>query len=80
MLYNFDVLIGNSDRHTENYGLFITDADVSFAPLFDHENMLDDRAIYDGEYCLGIDNRVCYDWQENLFYRFLDKLGGDYHE
>ena len=77
-IFLFDVLIGNSDRHTENYGLFITEADVSFAPLFDHENMLDDRAIYDGEYCLGIDSGDYYNWQENLFYKFLDKYGSDY--
>ena len=79
-IFLFDVLIGNSDRHTENYGLYVSLEDVSFVPLFDHENMLDDRAIYDGEYCLGIDSNDYYNWQENLFYKFLEKYGDQYKD
>ena len=68
----FDVLIGNSDRHTENYGIYTT-PEIRFAPLFDHENMLDERAIYGGEYCLGVKRGDYYRRDENLFYKMLEK-------
>ena len=68
-IFLFDVLIGNCDRNTDNYGLIIDD-NPRFAPLFDNENMLSDYAIYSGSYTLGIDE---YDTEdENILYKLLD--------
>ena len=71
-IFLFDVLIGNCDRNTDNYGLIIDD-NPRFAPLFDNENMLSDYAIYDGNYTLEIDEDDYNNEDENLLYKLLDK-------
>lgn len=68
-IFLFDVLIGNCDRNTDNYGLIIDD-NPRFAPLFDNENMLSDYSIYSGSYTLGIDEYDTDD--ENILYKLLD--------
>lgn len=79
-IFMFDSLIGNADRHTENYGLIITDKTVDFAPLYDNENMLSDEAIYEGEYCLGIEySDYENENQENLLYKFLN-ISADFYK
>lgn len=79
-IFIFDSLIGNTDRHTENYGLIITDETVEFAPLYDNENMLNEDSIYYGDYCLGIEEGD-YDNenQENLLYKFLN-ISADFYK
>ena len=52
-IFVFDVLIANSDRHNENYGLYI-DNNPRFAPLFDNEYMLSNASIYTGIYSIGL--------------------------
>lgn len=66
-IFLFDVLIGNCDRNSDNYGLILDD-NPRFAPLFDNENMLSEYSIYYGNYTLGIDEDDLDD--ENI----LDKL------
>lgn len=66
-IFLFDVLIGNCDRNSDNYGLILDD-NPRFAPLFDNENMLSDYSIYYGNYTLGIDEDDLDD--ENI----IDKL------
>lgn len=77
-IFMFDAIIGNIDRHNENYGLIIENNIPKFAPLFDNENMLTDASIYDGDYSLGIDSLefkkddVYRYLRKNLLYKFLD--------
>jgi len=84
-IFIFDCLIGNIDRHTENYGLIINKEEVNFAPLYDNENMLSDDSIYFGDYCLGIEsgdykNNLSLDeYPENLLYKFLD-MSADFYK
>lgn len=52
-IFVFDILIGNSDRHIENYGLYINDK-PRFAPLFDNEYMLSTSSVYTGIYSIGL--------------------------
>ena len=70
-IFLFDALIGNEDRHADNYGLIRDGKNVSFAPLFDNEKMLGNNSINDGWYALGIDQDD-YKAKENLLYKFLN--------
>ena len=54
-IFLFDALIDNRDRHDENYGLIITEEDVSFAPLFDHDAMFDEWSSYFHHFSMGIE-------------------------
>ena len=77
-IFLFDVLIGNSDRHSKNYGIWEQNKKVEFAPLFDHENMLSNLSIQYGYYSIGIEeddfkNTFYYlsPYSQNLFEKFL---------
>ena len=67
-IFLFDVLIGNPDRHSNNYGIWIKDKKIEFAPLFDNENMLSNIAVFSGTYSIGIDQN---DFLEHFY--FLSK-------
>ena len=72
-IFIFDAIIGNADRNSTNYMLIIDGKNTRFAPLFDNENMLDEHAIYYGDYSLGLDERDYYDGERfNILYKFLD--------
>lgn len=47
-IFMFDILIGNTDRNTENYGFLIKDNNIDIAPIFDNEFILD--TCYTGDY------------------------------
>ena len=55
-IFMFDILIGNSDRHTDNLGLIVTDDNVEVAKIYDNEEMLSEYALYDGEYSIHVEN------------------------
>ena len=73
-IFLFDVLIGNGDRHNQNYGLIIEKDKVKFAPLFDHDWILYDDAIYEGEYHLSVSQED----KENSVYKFLNESDSSY--
>lgn len=68
-IFLFDVLIANYDRHVGNYGLIISNNNVSVAPIFDNENMLSIYSIVDGDFCIGMEDRDYY--ESDLFTKFL---------
>lgn len=73
-IFIFDAIIGNSDRNSTNYMIIIDGENTRLAPVFDNENMLDDHAIYDGDYSLGVDERDYNDGDKfNVLYKFLDR-------
>ncbi len=73
-IFIFDAIIGNSDRNSTNYMIIIDGENTRLAPVFDNENMLDDHAIYDGDYSLGVDERDYTDGDKfNVLYKFLDR-------
>ena len=93
-IFMFDILIGNYDRHNENYGLVIDGDNTHFAPLFDNEKMLSERSIEDGGYALGVEREdskkmkeysteyqvaSCQE-EDNLLYKFLNLSDFCYQE
>lgn len=73
-IFIFDAIIGNADRNSTNYMIIIDGENTRMAPVFDNENMLDDHAIYDGDYSLGVDERDYTDGDKfNVLYKFLDR-------
>lgn len=73
-IFLFDVVIGNADRHNENYGIINNDDGPHFAPLFDNEWMLFKRSINYGFYNLGVEsNDDC-----NKLYIFLKNSDSSY--
>jgi len=73
-IFLFDVLIGNGDRHDENYGLIINGNSAKVAPLFDHDWSLFDRSINYGEYHLTVSD----DDEINSVYKFLRESDSSY--
>lgn len=73
-IFLFDVLIANYDRHVGNYGLIISNNNVSVAPIFDNENMLSVYSMVDGDFCIGMEDKDYY--ESDLFTKFL-KLSSD---
>lgn len=52
-LFLFDVIIGNSDRHNDNYGILISDNGIHIQ-AFDNMLMGDENAIYYNEYSMKV--------------------------
>ncbi|MBR2827632.1 MAG: HipA domain-containing protein [Bacilli bacterium] len=80
-IFLYDVLIGNPDRHSKNYGIWEQNKKVEFAPLFDQENMLSNLSIEYGFYSIGIEeDDFLYNfyylspYSQNLLEKFL-KIG-----
>lgn len=82
-IFMFDSLIGNIDRHVDNYGIIENDLGVNFAPLFDNEKMLS-SSIYDGGYSLGIDkddyffNEIDFEPDRNFLKKFFFVSSSEY--
>ena len=53
-IYMFDVVIGNSDRHTDNLGILENEQGIHFGPVFDNDLMLFDNAVYGDYFSIGI--------------------------
>ena len=67
-LFIFDVLTGQGDRHSLNYGI-IKGKKIFFSPLFDSEYILSSDSINEGSYSLGIDDNDKEG--ENLLEKFV---------
>lgn len=63
-IFVFDILIGNNDRNTSNYGIL-----NNHFIIFDNDNMLNEDSIFDGKYTLGLDNS---DTGNNLVDKLID--------
>ncbi len=86
-IFLFDVIIGNSDRHSNNYGLVKTNDNIEFAPLFDNENMLSRLSLLYGFYALGVDeDDFVYNFyfmsskNISILYKFLERSSYEYLE
>ncbi len=80
-IFIFDAIIGNADRNSTNYKIVIDGSNTHFAPLYDNENMLDEHAIYYGDYSLGLDEHDYYDGEKfNILYKFLNWVDDDTYE
>lgn len=54
LVFLFDILIANNDRHVCNYGIIENDRGISLGPLFDNESILSDICIEYGGYALSV--------------------------
>jgi len=85
-IFIFDILIGNIDRHSLNYGIITKDEFIDIAPVFDNEKMLDESSIYYGDYSLGVDKNdySVYTRQlsddNNYIYKFINISDDIYYE
>ena len=70
-MFIFDILIGNIDRHNDNYGFICKDKNISLAPLFDNENMLSSDSINECYYALGVNSFDYNNFDSNILYKFL---------
>ena len=67
-IFIFDILIGNPDRHPDNYGLIIEDNNVRWNPLFDNEFLLSLITIDMGETSLLVSPEDYRSWNEYVSY------------
>lgn len=72
-IFIFDVLIGNSDRHSQNLMIIENGNDISFSKLYDNENMLSYLSILEGYYSLGVTKEDFETEESNTLRHFLDK-------
>lgn len=83
-IFMFDMLIANSDRHTDNLGLIITNNSIEVAKIFDNEEMLSEYGLYDGEYCIKVEED---DYEKstdsnpiNIFEKFFNISASEYED
>lgn len=85
-MFLFDVLIGNSDRHYNNYLLLETKDDVNIGPIIDNQYILNSNAIYYGGYDIGIsydDYFYCAQYlkdEDNFLLKFLNLSDSSYRD
>ena len=84
-IFMFDVLIGNTDRHSENMELLENENGVNFSPIYDNLFMLKVDAMKYGIYSLTVDrddteSKIRHDENSNLLYRFLNVSDRSYEE
>lgn len=79
-IFIFDILLGNIDRHLQNYGLIISKDKVKFYPLFDNTNILSDDSIYYGDYSLQLEREDYYTkyGEVNLVEKFIKLSSKEY--
>lgn len=68
-IFFFDIIIGNNDRHPNNYGLVIEGDNTKFTPLFDNEQLLTTEAVFSGQYSILTSRED--DIAENIFHKFI---------
>jgi hypothetical protein len=74
-MFLFDVLIGNGDRHSQNYGVLETDKTVRLAPIYDNEEMLGSDYLFENIYSFGVNRQDYYASSlgtYHIFEKFLD--------
>ena len=67
-IFIFDILIANSDRHDENYGI-ITGTKTKMSPVYDNSFMLSGISLYDGDYSIKVESNM--NEEDNILNRFL---------
>ena len=55
-MFLFDIIVGNSDRHSLNYGIINSNSSIFLAPLFDNEMLFSDYALYDKYFSIFVDS------------------------
>ena len=81
-MFLFDVLIGNGDRHSQNYGVLESNKTVNIAPLFDNEEMLGSDFLFENIYAFGVNRQDYYASGLDTYHileKFLDS-SDDYDE
>jgi len=76
-IFIFDILIANSDRHDENYGI-ITGSETKIAPIYDNNYMLASISLVVGDYSLKVESDM--DEDDNLLHSFLSISSEKYTE
>lgn len=72
-IFLFDALIGNIDRHGENFGIIPNGKKSRMAPIFDNDKMLSPIAINNGKYNLAVSSGESpISTPGNFLYKFLD--------
>lgn len=73
-IFIFDILIANSDRHDENYGLILGN-NTRISPIYDNNCMLSDIALYEEKYAIKADS-----YDNSIISSFLFKSSEEYYE
>lgn len=80
-IFIFDALIGNIDRHGENFGIIPNGKESRMAPIFDNNRMLSSYAINNGKYNLAVSSgETPISTPGNFLYIFLDLSDKSYLE
>lgn len=69
-LFIFDILIGNPDRHIENYGICENEDTIHLSKIIDNENMLSPISIVSAGYSISIDESDYFCSEDNLNYNY----------
>ena len=72
-LFVFDILVGNSDRNITNYGVLITDSNISIA-VIDNSNSLDEDVLYNS------DNQLKVSRNESTLDSLFNKRPNEYKD
>jgi hypothetical protein len=81
----FDFLIGNSDRHTDNYGI-INEEEIHISQIFDNEEMLSEYALYEGYYSIQVTEEDYIEIENNksnpinIFEKFFETSSTEYQK
>ena len=78
-VFMFDILIGNSDRHTDNLGLIITEDNAEVAKIFDNEELFSDYALCEGSYSIYVEDSDYYE-KINSIEKFFSISAKEYEE
>lgn len=73
-IFIFDILIGNIDRHIENFGIVENEYGIHFAKVFDNEKMLSYYSINRGIYSVGINREDHHTTVNGYSYNLLSKF------
>ena len=76
-IFIFDILIANSDRHDENYGI-ITGTKTKMSPVYDNNFMLSGISLYDGDYSIKVESNM--NEEDNILNTFLSISSLEYTE
>lgn len=76
-IFIFDILIANSDRHDENYGI-ITGTKTKMSPVYDNNFMLSGISLYDGDYSIKVESNM--NEEDNILNKFLSISSLEYTE
>lgn len=80
-IFIFDALIGNIDRHGENFGIIPSGKESRVAKIFDNARMLNPFSIHNGTYNLAVEEKETpLTTPGNFLYKFLNISDNQYTE